>query len=225
MPSSIAPGAGAIAPQAPPPRRVHAEHHANVLQSALRTTFALDIPSDASPGFGVTVNGVGPTASEDGGGTPGGLEWKVRLCLLVVVAPSPRQGGDQPEKAERPSTRQLVRDGPAGEWGAAYRATAGVAPLSRTPHASAASQAAGKQQGWAAWAASLLAPSDTGGGAYHDGDEFVDSGHGDLDGLDEVDGGIEGWRELVVERVECEVPVKVWPGNTAFKAAEVVFDV
>ena len=35
----------------------------------------------------------------------------------------------------------------------------------------------------------------------------------------------EAWRDVKVEMVECEVPVKVWPGNTAFKATEVVFDV
>jgi len=38
-------------------------------------------------------------------------------------------------------------------------------------------------------------------------------------------GGEDGWREVKLETVECEVPVKVFPGNTAFKAVEVVFDV
>ena len=37
--------------------------------------------------------------------------------------------------------------------------------------------------------------------------------------------GEEGWTEVKVETVECEVPVRVWPGNTAFRAADVVFDV
>lgn len=31
--------------------------------------------------------------------------------------------------------------------------------------------------------------------------------------------------DVRLETVECEVPVRVWPGNTAFKAADVVFDV
>jgi hypothetical protein len=38
-------------------------------------------------------------------------------------------------------------------------------------------------------------------------------------------GGEEGWTAVKVETVECEVPIRVWPGNTAFKAMEVVFDV
>jgi RAB6A-GEF complex partner protein 2 len=33
------------------------------------------------------------------------------------------------------------------------------------------------------------------------------------------------WRELKVETVECEVPIRVWPGNTAYKPVDVVFDV
>ena len=37
--------------------------------------------------------------------------------------------------------------------------------------------------------------------------------------------GEEDWKEVRVEMVECEVPIKVWPGNTAFKATEVVFEV
>jgi len=35
----------------------------------------------------------------------------------------------------------------------------------------------------------------------------------------------EGWREIKLETVECEVPIKVFPSNTAFKALDVVFDV
>ena len=38
-------------------------------------------------------------------------------------------------------------------------------------------------------------------------------------------GGEEGWRDVKLETVECEVPVKVFPGNTAFRALDVVFDV
>lgn len=38
-------------------------------------------------------------------------------------------------------------------------------------------------------------------------------------------GGEDGWKEVKLETVECEVPVKVFPGNTAFKAVDVIFDV
>ena len=68
------------------------------------------------------------------------------------------------------------------------------------------------------FASSLLGPANAG---YHDGDEELE----DEDGEEDEIGPEEGWREVRVEMVECEVPVKVWPGNTAFKATEVVFDV
>lgn len=44
-------------------------------------------------------------------------------------------------------------------------------------------------------------------------------------GDEDLGGGKDGWTELGVEMVECEVPVKVWPGNTAFRAMDVLFDV
>ena len=73
------------------------------------------------------------------------------------------------------------------------------------------------------FASSLLGPSNVG---YHDGDEDLDEADGDEAGAppDPV-GPEDAWREVRVEMVECEVPVRVWPGNTAFKATEVVFDV
>jgi hypothetical protein len=62
-------------------------------------------------------------------------------------------------------------------------------------------------------------------GGFHDGDEAA-TDEEDAEG-EEVDlgAGEEGWRELAVETVECEVPVMVWPGNTAFRPEDVVFDV
>lgn len=53
---------------------------------------------------------------------------------------------------------------------------------------------------------------------YHDGDEDIDEEERERDQE-------EDWKEVKVEMVECEVPIKVWPGNTAFKATEVVFEV
>jgi len=35
----------------------------------------------------------------------------------------------------------------------------------------------------------------------------------------------DGWGEVKAEMVECVVPVRVWAGNTAFRAGDVVFDV
>src|SRR5258707_15705558 len=64
-------------------RRMHAEHHASFMPQTLRTTFALDIPPDATPSFRLSLGG---KQSE------GVLAWKVRLCLLVAVA-GPGGGG------------------------------------------------------------------------------------------------------------------------------------
>lgn len=69
----------------------------------------------------------------------------------------------------------------------------------------------------------LLGVSEIG---YHDGDEDIDEEEEEAKREEgEVYGSEEEWKELKVEMVECEVPIKVWPGNTAFKATEVVFEV
>ena len=31
------------------------------------------------------------------------------------------------------------------------------------------------------------------------------------------------WQRMQLEMVECNVPLKVWPGNTAFRPHEVIF--
>ncbi|KAI0327316.1 Rgp1-domain-containing protein [Cubamyces sp. BRFM 1775] len=213
-------------------RRVHAEHHSCFMPATLRTTFSLDIPPDASPAFQTTLDeqflsASGPVSLHGGNATrPGGLEWKVRLCLLVAIAsPSSREG---PEGVR---LRQLVRDGPRGQWGSSWKAAKSIAPLERpgpppqstassptTPNANGDLAAGGGSTAlsWMSYfASSLLGPSNVG---YHDGDEELEEDE------DEV-GAEDAWRDVKVEMVECEVPVKVWPGNTAFKATEVVFDV
>jgi hypothetical protein len=67
------------------------------------------------------------------------------------------------------------------------------------------------------------------GGGVHDGDEVLSEDEDDADeGGGEVDFGAgeeDEWREIAVETVECEIPVMVWPGNTAFRPEDVVFDV
>ncbi|KIM32590.1 hypothetical protein M408DRAFT_62228 [Serendipita vermifera MAFF 305830] len=69
---------------------LQAEQHHDMAINLGRTPFSLDIPSDASPGFGIDVDGKGG----------GGLEWRVRICFLV---------GDGNDKLD------LV--GGDGEWG------------------------------------------------------------------------------------------------------------
>ncbi|KAJ7730664.1 Rgp1-domain-containing protein [Mycena maculata] len=228
-------------------RRVHAEHHARFVLGTLRLGFALDIPSDGSPAFGVVASG---TDGTEGGEVAGGLEWRVRLCLLVGVA---AEGSDVGTEGVR--AKGLVRDagdGGRGAWGAAWRAPARLGVLERTPPPPPPPpqrpQTPQKEEksGWGAWvAASFLGGREAG---YHDGDEFDEFGEdveGGVDGEGE-DYGYDGvksdgaggvgvgvryggredaWGEVKTEMVECVVPVRVWAGNTAFRAGEVVFDV
>ncbi|KAH7923767.1 Rgp1-domain-containing protein [Leucogyrophana mollusca] len=190
-------------------RRVHAEHYSSFVSSSLRTTFSLDIPSDASPAFQVQI-GESNTKSPS---TPGGLVWRVRLCLLVAVAAESSQAGSDGVRL-----KQLVRDGPKGDWGTSWKASTGIAPLERPQLA-----ANGKSQEPSTWAHFFVSSFLGGAGEkeYHDGDEDVD---GEELWQDPGDGEDE-WKEVKVETVECEVPINVWPGNTAFKAMDVVFDV
>ncbi|KAF9052330.1 Rgp1-domain-containing protein [Hymenopellis radicata] len=194
-------------------RRIHAEHHSSFTLSMLRTTFTLDIPSDGSPAFQVSIG-------DDPSCKPGGLEWKVRLCLLVSVSAETSLTG-----TEGVRMKSMVRDGMAGEWGASWWATQSIAPLEKP------APTAPQNQGWASYiASSLLGSAER---PYHDGDEAepdtvdgikADPGGGVGVGVD-FGGGDEGWKAVKVETVECEVPIKVWPGNTAFKASDVVFTV
>ncbi|EMD41460.1 hypothetical protein CERSUDRAFT_110035 [Gelatoporia subvermispora B] len=200
-------------------RRVHAEHHSSFMPSVLRTTFSLDIPSDASPNFQVDVPdpaGLGKRTS------PGGLEWKVRLCLLVSAAsPTACEGPDGVR------LRHLVRDGPKGEWGTSWTATRTIAPQERPDLRKSAGPAdeppptPSTAKSWMSFfATSILTPSNI---DYHDGDEELEEELVVDD--DDAMGAEEEWRDVRAEMVECEVPIRVWPGNTAFKATEVVFEV
>src|SRR5260370_42315092 len=93
-------------------RRMHAEHHASFMPQTLRTTFALDIPPDATPSFRLSLGG---KQSE------GGLAWKVRLCLLVAVGAPGGQGGG------------MAHGGARGDWGGRWVPTDKLAPVRRPP--------------------------------------------------------------------------------------------
>jgi RAB6A-GEF complex partner protein 2 len=212
-------------------RRVHAEHHASFIPQTLRTTFALDIPSDAAPAFRLSLATGGNAPSSTSPSSDGGLAWKVRLCLLVAVA------------APGALVRGMAREGPRGQWGSTWVPTDSIAPHERPPppppptttttSPSSPHQATSPPptRSWTSFVSTFLGVSE---GGFHDGDEEASTIHGDgvRDGEGEGEGeevdlgaGDEGWRELVVETVECEVPVMVWPGNTAFRPEDVVFDV
>jgi RAB6A-GEF complex partner protein 2 len=67
---------------------------------------------------------------------------------------------------------------------------------------------------------------DDDGGVHDGGDEALTDEDDDPEGGEVgLGAGEEEWREIAVETVECEVPVMVWPGNTAFRPEDVVFDV
>ncbi|OBZ78729.1 hypothetical protein A0H81_00275 [Grifola frondosa] len=179
-------------------------------------------PPDASPAFQVDVSEQAASPSKRNAPHPGGLEWKVRLCLLVAVAsPGARDG------AEGVRLRHLVRDGPNGHWGSSWKAAPTIAPMERPETRAQSANGAEEQvpatpstaKEWMSYfAASLLGPSNVG---YHDGDEDIDEEDGGAEGED----GEGTWKDVKVEMVECEVPIRVWPGNTAFKATDVVFNV
>ncbi|VDB86551.1 unnamed protein product [Peniophora sp. CBMAI 1063] len=205
-------------------RRVHAEHHASLLDCTNRSSFALDIPSDAAPAFRIVLDDDTPRGSARSGLTihtspvaTGGVEWRVRVCLLVCVAP---RGA---------SLRGVRRAMDSGEWGTPYVPLR--SPLCRRPSGAAALARASTDStsSWSSWIASALFTPTTSSveRRFHDGDE--EDGSDPRDEASDVGGDVDdeavGWEEMRVELVECEVPVRVWPGNTAFRAPEVVFDV
>ncbi|KAJ2915635.1 hypothetical protein MD484_g4759, partial [Candolleomyces efflorescens] len=283
-------------------KRRYAEHFSSSLLNTLRTTFSLDIPSDASPAFQTCVGTPRTMANAPGGATTfGGIEWKVRLCLLVAIA-SP----DADTGTEGVIFKNLVRDGPRGEWGSGWKGLEVSCPLEKPKPPKVVKRkprpgslflnssedfsvtspgGSARSTSWTAFFASYLSPSGATEREYHDGDELVeddDSGYGDsgsimspyrrssstgkrssgflgsfigsyandseddyigshnadpgYDGIKpDLAGGVgkgvdfgngeDGWRHVKLEMVECEVPVRVWPGNTAFRTMDVVFEV
>jgi hypothetical protein len=206
--------------------------------NTLRTTFSLDIPSDASPAFQIVVGGT-PNNTTPSTRTPGGLEWKVRLCLLVGIAAETSHAGIQDVRF-----KSLVREGPRGEWGSSWGATAGISPLEKPDMKDVTATQRQFQmtspRAWSQYIVTSILYGNKDPGAereYHDGDAISDEeDNGEYDGIiPDLGGGVgvgvdygngeDGWRDVRVEMVECEVPVRVFPGNTAFKALEVVFDV
>ncbi|EIW69679.1 hypothetical protein TREMEDRAFT_71708 [Tremella mesenterica DSM 1558] len=64
--------------------RVHADKKSGYLTSTTRLVVALDIPSDATPSFSLS-------AGSDG--RLGGMEWRLKVSLLVSVPPRSRENG------------------------------------------------------------------------------------------------------------------------------------
>ncbi|KZS90366.1 Rgp1-domain-containing protein [Sistotremastrum niveocremeum HHB9708] len=226
-------------------RRVHAEHHTDLLNCTTRLSFGLDIPSDAAPAFRILDS----SADDDG---TGGLEWKVRICLLVAMPDS--KAKETGRRTRQREIRMLDRDGKEGLWGSSYTACTEITPLERI---SKDAQSNGVEaQGWISYLTSPFLGSGSQETRYHDGDVDTSSsppqsprpsstseeeedaassrswvrqkwkgkgkeGELESDGL----GSPKDWRRMKTEMVECEVGLQVWPGNTAFRATEVTFEV
>ncbi|KAG7092702.1 hypothetical protein E1B28_009032 [Marasmius oreades] len=236
-----------------PAKRIHASHHCSFVLGSLRTTFSLDIPSDASPAFQVfidpssaetpslpRINGqCSPPVSPFSTGTmkPGGLEWKVRLSLLVAIASESAGKG-----TEGVCIKNLVRDGERGEWGCGWVVPShGSGVLQKLPEPKSPTSGSGSGKGFVrSWTSFLLgddSQSETDSSSvssFDDREEHCYDGikadrYGGVGiGVDFSGCGRHGeaeWEEVKTEMVECEVPIRVWPGNTAFRSVDVLFDV
>ncbi|EKM77019.1 hypothetical protein AGABI1DRAFT_130745 [Agaricus bisporus var. burnettii JB137-S8] len=265
-------------------KKAYAEHYAAFTSNMLRTTFALDIPSDASPAFRVKIDDGDHDDHDDGSdndddtdnASMGGLEWKIRLCLLVAVASE-----DSDKGTEGVMFRCLERDGGRGEWGSAWCAPKRFVPLEkkrekpvgRRKERRVVEGEEGKNNNTRSWTRVLVDSmwnAVSGLGIEEDEEEEKEErqrrkGNGwyigkneqeknditttstnydgikpdlaggigrgvDFSGDDENNNENENedeavWKEVKLETVECEVPIRVWPGNTAFRAVDVVFDV
>ena len=167
--------------------------------------FSLDIPSDASPAFQICVGTQEPPSSPATTPTPipGGLEWKVRLCLLVGIASESSFPGTQGVRL-----KALVRDGPRGEWGSSWHTTPTNAPMEKPNlKAEAALQRQQQQQQlsspktWSQFFVSSILYGNASEGAereYLDGDTL---GTGDDDN-DFVASGIDdGYDGIILDMV------------------------
>lgn len=137
--------------------------------------------------------------------------WKVHLTLLVAVTSPDAQ------------VRGLTQDGAPTAWGTAWRAPPGIAPEEQQARVVSPEKVVGTGTGTKqSWTSYLLSSFlGTGEREYHDGDDIDDQDVSSPSGAE----GEGDWREVQVEVVECEVPVVVWPGSTAFSTQDVVFDV
>ncbi|WVR05250.1 hypothetical protein IAU60_002262 [Kwoniella sp. DSM 27419] len=175
----------------PPLTRLHAEHRSSYVVSSSRLAFSLDIPSDATPDFRLTA----------GEGDEGGLNWKVRLQFVVAVPPSAHCRRNGHSRRSESGTREKPDANGMGR-----PQSTNLLPLPRAPNDTDHTFYA---------ASTTLSPmlpvsaADSDHRSYKD-----DTSH--PKGRLTPEGGGRKWQEMKTEVVECEVPVKVLAGNTAF---------
>ncbi|KAG6905354.1 hypothetical protein DXG01_003265 [Tephrocybe rancida] len=169
-------------------QNAHASHHASFTLCTLRTTFSLDIPSDASLGPACALTGPGDT----GTGVEG---YVVFACWGRCGGGGGRERRDRGERywGEKVYIKGLVRDGPRGEWGSAWVAPGCIAPFEcapplvpvrkpRTPHTHArmpkTPKTPGSAGGWSAFLAASLFGSSLEPTASDDDDDSEDADEG-----------------------------------------------
>lgn len=201
-----------------------------------RMPFALDIPSDGTPEFELY--------DEVRSDVPKGLGWRLNIQVLIAVpaVSSTSVGG-----------RNLVRDKAGSEWDYTYTASDSLVPLEKVPRSSSSQNASkgGWLSYLMPSAFGFDGVSSDGETASLEADsvgydEVLDAG--DEDGKEARVFGVSGsgkqhwkgkgkegqvvpdglgneheWQQMRLELVECNVPLKVWPGNTAFRPHEVTF--
>lgn len=193
----------------PPLGRLHAEHHSAYAIHTSRLAFSLDIPSDATPAFSLAA---GPD------GFKGGLEWRVRLAFLVSVPPKKRHRKSQSGGASGGAGASGILGGASAK--PAQGGLKGSSPVvhlvpregqgSGHTHGHGHGHGQGKADGdnryfAASEALTPLMPLEVG-----------KDGKGSGPSPKRSNGGEVAWEEMRTETMECEVPVKVLAGNTAF---------
>ncbi|KAG9125759.1 hypothetical protein FRC07_006318 [Ceratobasidium sp. 392] len=177
-----------------PQTRKYAEHHAALALGTQRASFSLDIPSDGAPSFALVLK---PSEPSNKGLPNGHATLQNGLAARGNKNIGTVEGGLQWRvrmafvvcMSSRP--RHVVRDGPGNEWGDAWRATAELAPLGPASDANAST-----------------------------GSETWGSFFGRWTGDEDVEGAPEGeekWTKLKLETLECELPINVFPGSTAYQ--------
>ncbi|KAK7047236.1 Golgi membrane exchange factor (Ric1p-Rgp1p) subunit [Paramarasmius palmivorus] len=222
---------------------LHINVNGNVVPSTAPASVANFPSSPSLPSTTLPNSPIWPWADT---GKAGGLEWKVRLSLLVAIASETADTG-----TEGVRFKSLVRDGPRGEWASTWTAPSGAGVMQKSSRrlgrrdSNSSSEAHSQRtvQSWASYLTSSILGSVE--ETYHDGDEDSEGyeySHRDEEedgydgikpdpmggvgsGVDYAGGSDANWEEVRIETVECEVPIRVWPGNTAFKPSDVVFDV
>ncbi|KAF8330350.1 Rgp1-domain-containing protein [Cantharellus anzutake] len=218
-------------------RRTHSEYALSFAMNTHRASFSLDIPADATPAFGFIAP---PSPHQEAGDvdappTKGGVEWKIRLCFLVAVLPSKtydtgRNLGRLRKAAKRPKSEMtsstgttvqesdcedptrfripmhsLLPDEPSSEWATSWSIGESLAPLRFVEDELENARVGG-------WMSMIMGTGSDGGNSVVEPDGIAEA---ETKGI---------WKETKLDVLECEVPVMVWPGATAFQPVETSFN-